>query len=338
MIDGPAGGRTNTPTGQLYRWILQHMPVLLFVGLFLVFGLLSPQFLGVQSLMNIVKQASYIGILAVGMTFLLLTAGIDLSVGANMYVSAAAAGLLIEQIGVGLPVGIAVCVTVGVLFGLVNGLATVYLGIAPFIVTLGTLVAGRGVGHLLTGSRAVSYPDAILQIGSTQVFGVVPLPVVLFAIVAGAGHILLTRTGLGRRLYAIGHDKAAAEKAGVNTERALMTVYVACGVLAALGGLVSVAQMGIVNPGFGEEAEFDVIAASVLGGASLFGGRGTILPGTVLGTVMIEMIRSGMVFLQVEVYLQPLVIGAILFLAVLIDSIRNRQLERLGERTIRTEE
>lgn len=317
---------------------LEHLPLILFSVVFLAFGLLAPRFLELQSFENIVKQASYIGIVAVGMTVVLLTAGIDLSVGANMLVSAACAGMAMQAFRLPVWMGLLVCLLVGLAFGAVNAFAIARLGIKPFIATLATLVAGRGVGLLLTGSRAIAYPESVVQAGSVRVLGWVPLPIVLFALVVAGTHVLLQHTPLGRRIYAVGTDVEAAKKAGIATGRVLAVTYLICGVLAALGGFVSVMQIGIVNPGFGEGREFEAIAAAVLGGASLFGGRGRVFPGTVLGTVLIQMVGIGLVFTQVDLYAQPLVVAAIIFLAVALDSLRTRQLARLERRRIRVSE
>lgn len=324
--------------------VLRHTPLILFVLVFLLFGLLSPRFLAYQSFENIVKQASYIGIVAVGMTFVLLTAGIDLSVGSNMYLSAVIAGLVMQKLApslgltVCLVVGIVTCLAVGLLFGLINALVITKLRIIPFVATLGTLWIGRGLGWWLTGSAPVEFPDCVTRLGAERLFGMVPLPVAIFGLVVLFAAVVLRWTAFGRQLYAVGNDIEAAQKAGIRTARVRGTAFVISGFLAALGGFVSVAQLGIVNAGFGEYREFDAIAAAVLGGTSLFGGIGSVFPGTVLGAVLIQMVTIGLVSAQVDLYLQPLVAAAIIFLAVLLDSVRTRQLARLGRRHIRVEE
>ncbi len=318
--------------------ILRHAPLILFAVIFLLFGLLSPRFLSYQSIENIVKQASYIGIMAVGMTFVLLTAGIDLSVGSNMYLSAVVAGLLMRNHDLPVALALVVCLGVGLLFGLVNALAITKLRIIPFVATLGTLWVGRGLGLWITKSVPVEFPESVTRIGSQRLFGLVPLPVAVFAAVVLCASLVLRWTALGRQIYAVGNDIAAAQKAGINTSRVRGAAFVICGLLAALGGFISVAQLGIINAGFGEYKEFDAIAAAVLGGASLFGGIGSVFPGTVLGAVLIQMVTTGLVSAQVDLYLQPLVAAGIIFLAVLLDSLRTQQLARLGRRTIRIEE
>lgn len=317
--------------------LLRNTPILLFALIFILFGLLSPRFLQWESLQNIVKQASYIGIMAVGMTLVLLTAGIDLSVGSTMYVSAIVAGLLINNYGFSLVPALAVCLGVGALIGAINAFFITRLKILPFIVTLATMVAGRGVGLLLTKSRAVTFPDAVVRMGSVKIFGILPLPILFFAIIVLLAHLFLNHLPLGRQFYAVGYDQETARKAGVPTTRVLALAYILCGLAAALGGFISVAQLGIVNAGFGKGDEFDAIAAAVLGGTSLFGGIGSVFPGTVIGAVLIQMVWSGLVFAQVNLYLQPLIFAAILFLAVFLDSVRSRYLTKLRRRNIRVD-
>ncbi|OHB66180.1 MAG: hypothetical protein A2Y77_04590 [Planctomycetes bacterium RBG_13_62_9] len=317
---------------------LRHTPLILFGLIFVVFGLLSPRFLSYQSFENIVKQASYIGIMAVGMTFVLLTAGIDLSVGSNMYLSAVVAGMLIKHYNLPVALALVACLAVGLLFGIVNALAIEKLKIVPFVATLGTLWIGRGLGWWLTGSVLVEFPESVTRIGAQRLFGIVPLPVVVFAVVVLCASVLLRSTALGRQIYAVGNDIEAAKKAGIDTARVRGTAFVISGFLAALGGFISVAQLGIVNAGFGEYREFDAIAAAVLGGASLFGGVGSVFPGTVLGAVLIQMVTIGLVSAQVDLYLQPLVAAGIIFLAVFLDSFRTKQLAKLSRRNIRVEE
>lgn len=318
--------------------VLQNMTLILFVVVFLIFGLLSPRFFALQTFDNILKQASFIGIVAVGMTFVILTAGIDLSVGSNMYLSTAVAALLMQDFGFGVLPAFLACLAVGALFGVVNALLITRVRIIPFVATLGTMVAGKGLGLLFTRSVTIPVPDAMLDLGHTRILGFLALPTFIFAIVVLIGHMILTMTPLGRRIYAVGNDQESAEKAGINVAGIIGTVYVVSGITAALGGFVAVAQQGVVIPGLGEGYEFNAIAAVVLGGTSLFGGVGTVFPGTVLGAVLIQMIQSGLVYARVDIYLQPLIMAAIIFFAVLLDAFRNTQLQKLHRRNIRMEE
>ncbi len=317
--------------------VLKNVPILLFVVVFLTFGMLSDRFLELKSFENIIKQASFIGIVAIGMTIVMLTGGIDLSVGTNMYLSSVVAGLLMQNYDVSTGTALLACLATGLSFGAVNAFMIVRLRMVPFIVTLGTLVAGRGLALLITESRGVILPNELLQFGAGRTFGI-PNPILLFLLVAVLAQVFLKRTPTGRHIYAFGYDAKSAKQAGIKVGQTEASAYLLCGMLAALGGFVSVSQLGIVNAGFGEFAELYAIAAAVLGGASLFGGVGSVLPGTVLGAVLIQMVQSGLVFLRIDIYIQPLVQAAIIFLAIALDSMRNKKLIELGQRKIRIEE
>lgn len=314
---------------------LGHAPLILFTLVLLAFGYLSPKFLEPGNLVNILIQSASIGIVATGMTFVLLTAGIDLSVGSIMFVSAVVAGKMVLA-GLPLSFAFAVILLVGLLCGAINAFFITRLKVMAFIVTLATLYIGRGFGLLLSETRAMNLPDDLLLIGAARLLGV-PFPVLIFGVVLMAGHVVLTSTSFGRQLYAVGNDLEAAKKSGVNTTRLLFAVYLISGFCAALGGLVSVAQLGAVSPTFGNQREFAAIAAAVLGGTSLFGGRGQVIPGTVLGAILIQTVENGLVIINANPYLYPLILGTIIFVAVMLDSLRHTQLQKLARRKIRVE-
>jgi ribose transport system permease protein len=269
------------------------------------------------------------------MTFVLLTAGVDLSVGAIMFVAAAVAGKLVLG-GTPMSLALLAIVGVGLVSGAVNALLITRLGILAFIATLGTLFVGRGLGLSITQTRAMNLPDEFLALGSARVLGL-PVPVLIAAAVVAVAHVVLTRTPFGRRVYAVGNSVEAARKAGLNTRRILALVYVISGLGAALGGILALAQLGAVSPTFGTNREFAAIAAAVLGGTSLFGGRGAVFPGTVLGAVLIQSVENGLVILNANPYLYPLVTSAMIFLAVLLDSTRSRLLQEWSRRKIYVE-
>jgi ribose transport system permease protein len=291
-----------------------------------VFSLLSPRFLDPANLLNVVVQASSVGIVATGMAFVLLTAGIDLSVGAVMLVSAAVAGKL-ALAGAPLPAVFGTILLVGALYGAVNAVFVTKAGVKAFVVTLATLYVGRGLGLFVTETRALNLPDSILAVGSARLLGV-PVPALVFAIVLAAAHLVLTRTPFGRHVYAVGHDPAAARRAGLPAGRILFAVYVISGTLASLGGAVAVAQLGAVSPTFGREREFAAVAAAVLGGVSLFGGRGSVLPGVLLGALLVQTVENGLVIVNADPYLYPIVMAGVIFLAVLLDSARGGKRRR----------
>lgn len=324
---------TNARWQNVTSALLRHAPWLLFLAVLLFFGLLSPRFFAGQNFLNIVVQSAATTIVATGMTFVLLTAGIDLSVGSIMFVAAALAGKLVLG---GQPLWLA-CVVIGLtglLYGAINALFITRLHISPFIVTLATLYFGRGFGLWVTETRAMNLPDSILRIGTVNIAGI-PFPALMLALVVAVAHVVLTRTSFGRQIYALGNDADAARKAGIPTGRLQFAVYVISGFCAALGGLVSIAQLGAVSPTFGNQREFAAIAAAVLGGVSLFGGRGAVWPGTLLGALLIQTIENGLVIVNADPYLYPLVMSAIIFLAVLLDSLRNKQLRSAQQRIIR---
>jgi ribose transport system permease protein len=316
--------------------VLNHATLILFVVVLAVFGLLSPRFFTSANLANLLVQASSTVIVGVGMTFVLLTAGVDLSVGSIMFVGAAVAGKLVLG-GASMPVALLAIAAVGLGCGALNALLITRLGILAFIATLGTLFVGRGFGLWVTQTRAMNLPEEFLALGTTRMAGV-PLPVLIAAAVVVIAHLVLTQTPFGRQVHAVGNNTEAARKAGLDTRRILTLVYMGSGLCAALGGMLSLAQLGAVSPTFGTNREFAAIAAAVLGGTSLFGGRGAVFPGTVLGAVLIQSVENGLVILNADPYLYPLVTSGIIFLAVLLDSTRSRLLAHWNRRRIYLDE
>jgi ribose transport system permease protein len=312
--------------------ILRHASLLLFALTLAAFGIMSPRFLGVANLSNIAVQAAPVGIVAIGMTFVLITAGVDLSVGAIMFLGAAVAGK-IALAGHPMWVALIVMLGIGLVFGGVNAFFVTRLRVAAFIVTLALLFVGRGFALWITQTRAMNLPESFLDIGATRVAGI-PIPLVVFALLAVIAHVALTRTPFGRQVHAVGQHPENARKAGVPVGRILVAVYVISGLCAAAGGVLTLGQLGSVSPKFGDGYEFKAIAATVLGGTSLFGGRGAVLPGTVLGAVLIQSMDNGLVILNADPYLYPLITSAVIFIAVMIDSARNAVLARAGQRKI----
>lgn len=312
--------------------LLNSAPLLLLATVVLVFGSMSPRFLEPQNLGNILVQSSSTTIVAIGMTFVLLTAGVDLSVGAIMFIVAAVVGKLAIG-GTGLPLVFVVALGLGATAGLVNAVFVARFTIVPFIVTLATLYLGRGFALWLTETRAMNLPASFLEFGAGRVAGI-PIPILILAVVALVAHVTLSATPFGRQLYALGQNPAGARKAGIATQRLLFAVYMISGVCAAIGAMVALGQLGAVSPSFGQNKEFTAIAAAVLGGTSLFGGRGRVLPGTLIGGVLIQTVENGLVILNADPYLYPLFTGGIIFIAVLVDSQRNEVLNRWNRRAI----
>lgn len=313
--------------------MLNHSGLVFLACILLYYGLQAPAFLSVESLGNIVKQSSFIGVAALGMTLVLMTAGIDLSVGAVMFLAPLVAGMAMKHLGLPVPAGFAVAVLTGALLGAINALFIVKLRVVPFIVTLATMFLFRGFGIWLTSSTQFDFSDDMRRFGLSSLLGI-PTPIVIFALVALLIYVLLNHTQFGRQIYALGNDREAARKAGLKTARIEASVYIISGACAAISGFVMIAQIGRLDAGFGEGREFDVIAAAILGGASFFGGIGTAF-GAVLGAVLIQAAKLGLVFTGVNLYLQPVVLGLIIFLAVFADAVRTRRLSNKLKRTIR---
>ena len=326
----------SAPNSRPLLRLLDFAPVALFAVVLLVFGLMSDKFLTAANFTQILVQASSTAVVGVGMTFVLLTAGVDLSVGAIMFVGAGLAGKM--ALG-GQPLSLCLLVMfgVGLLGGALNALLVTRLKLVAFIATLATLYIGRGVGRWITQTRAMNLPDSFLALGSAKWLGV-PLPLWIAGAVILIAQLVLSNTPFGRQLYALGNNAEAAKKAGLRTTRLLTAVYVICGACAGLGGILALSQLGAVSAKFGELYEFDAITAAVLGGTSLFGGRGKVFPGTVLGAVLLKCIFNGLVMVQADPYLYPLITSAIIFVAVLLDGLRSDLITRFSQRKIRLEE
>lgn len=310
---------------------LQNAPVILFAVVLLTFGLMSDRFLAVANFRNIAIQAAPIGILAIGMTFVLLTGQIDLSVGATMYVTACVLALAFP----GLPWPVALLGVVGLAAGIgaLNGLIVTRLGVAAFITTLATLFVLRGVAMWMSETRTLPFPDAITNLNRASVGGI-PSAILAFALVFGAAWVVLHQTAFGRQVYAVGEDPEAARKAGIPARRISFACFVICAACAGVGGFVTVTQIGAVGPKYGDGVEFAAVAAAVLGGVSLFGGRGSVA-GTVFGAILIKTVQNGLNIVNADPYIYPLVTGTIIFLAVAVDGVRTRILDTLNRRTIR---
>lgn len=312
---------------------LQNTPAILFILLVVVFSLLSSRFLTVTTGLNILTQASHIAIMAIGMTFVLLVAGVDLSVGSNMYVVAIVLGLYLKDAS--LPVAMVAVVVAGLAFGAINAFLITRLRITAFITTLAMLFVGRGICLYFSDTKMIFMGKSITGLGRASYLGV-PFAVWIFLGLFVVAWVVLRQTPFGRQIYAVGADPDAAAKAGINVRRILFSVYCICGVCAAIGGFVSLTQVAAASASFGLQKEFPVIAAAVLGGTSLFGGRGGV-GGAVFGAVLIQTAETGLTMINANPYIYPLVVSVIIFVAVLVDSRRTEMLEQLELRQIRVE-
>jgi ribose/xylose/arabinose/galactoside ABC-type transport system permease subunit len=298
---------------------LLHRFGLLFVILLVGLGLTltTDTFLSVANLTNVARQVSINGILAVGVTFVLLTAGVDLSLGSVVALSGVACATFAHPGDHPVIVPIAVGLLTGAACGLVNGVLVTRGGVAPFIVTLGMMTVARGLALIVSGGRPVANMSDELTALAGDFLGI-PIPVLCFAGVALVAWFFLRNFRLGRHIYAVGGNENAARAAGVPVERVKLFAYGLCGLLTGLAGVVLAARITTGQPNAGQAYELDAIAAVVIGGTSLAGGVGTIT-GTLLGVLLIGVINNGLDLLGVSSYYQAVIKGVIIVGAVWLD-------------------
>jgi ribose transport system permease protein len=307
---------------------------LILVGLIAVFSFLKPEeFLDVNNARNIATDAAVLLVLAVGLTFVIITAGIDLSVGAVLVFSGVVAAKLMNEMGGDnwgvILAGLGVALASGLGWGLLNGFLVAKAKIPAFIVTLGTL--GMALGSALLITSGVDQRDVpfklIDTVGSGRAFGEIPYLVLIAAAVALVFGVILAMTRFGRYTYAIGSNEEAVRRAGVNVDAHLIKVYAIGGTLAGLAGFMSLARFGTTTIGGHSTDNLDAISAVVIGGTSLFGGIGTII-GTVVGVFIPAVLRNGFVIVGVQPFWQQVAVGAVLIVAVYLDQLRRARYRR----------
>jgi ribose transport system permease protein len=326
---------STTAWGRLVH--MQAFQILLVLGAIIaVFATLAPNNFGnLENARQITQNAAILAVVAVGMTFVIITAGIDLSVGSVLVFSGVIAAKVMLAIGGGgwdaIGAGLVAGLVAGTIWGVVNGVLVTKARVPPLIVTLGTLGMALGSALLITGGIDVRGVPLRLTttIGIGQLAGV-PYVVIIAAVVTAVGAITLSMTRFGRYTYAIGSNAEAARCAGINVDRHLIKVYALSGFLAGMAGMVSLARFATTTIGGHSTDNLAAIAAVVLGGTSLFGGIGTVL-GTVVGVFIPAVLQNGFVILGVQPFWQQVAVGAVLIIAVYIDQLKRRAQER-GER------
>jgi ribose transport system permease protein len=291
-----------------------------------VFSVAAPGFLSVANAVNIALSIAIIGILAVGMTAIILTGGIDLSVGSVLALAGVSAAIAAAH---GVPAILVVLIGLGVgaATGVVNGTLIAYLRVPPFVATLAMLTVARGLAFIVSEGRSIGgLPRWFGAFGSKVVYGV-PAPVLVMIAVMAAGAFVLSRMVLGRHIYALGGNAEAAWLAGINIKGVTWIVYTLNGALAGLGGLVLASRLGAGVPNAGIQYELDVIAAVVVGGTSLSGGRGSI-GSTLWGTVFIGVLTNGLNLANVDPYVQKIALGVVIVIAVIADQVGRKRAER----------
>ena len=334
-------GRRRTIPGLSSAFIF-----VILAGLVIAFSIVEgTAFLSAENFVTIAEDASELLLLAVGVTFVIITAGIDLSVGSILVLSSVIAAQTMvalsgtpEQVRnyqfpnqeVGIPVGIAAGLLVGLACGFINGLLVTKLKLTPFIATLGTLGVFLGTAQILSGGTNVPYVPTAVQseIGTRDLLGFLPVPIAIGLVVVIVAILALHLTQFGRYTYAIGSNAEAARRVGINVDRHLLKVYTLSGFLAGLAGIIDVARFNTASVGAHTLDNLAAISAAVIGGTSLFGGIGTIV-GTLVGTFIPAVLRNGFIIAGVQAFWQEVAIGIVLLLAVFIDQRRRSAEERM---------
>ena len=310
-MTGASSARLKSLTGRLE---IRMIGLALLIAIALSF--LSPYFLTTANLLNLLDQSVVVGIVAIGMTFVILTGGIDLSVGSVAGLTGVVLGLALQQFDI--PVSIALAILAGAAIGLFSGVLVGYFGLASFVVTLGVMAIGRSLAYIFSGQTSITnIPPELNNIVYTSVFGIQSNVLTLLVLYALAWYYL-TYTKGGRTIYAVGSNQEAARTAGLNVLFYSILPYVISGALSAVAAVMTSSQILSIDPLAGNGLELDAIAAVVIGGASLFGGRGTII-GTLIGVFIMVMIRNGLNLMGVSPFWQGSAIGGIIIAAVLAE-------------------
>lgn len=325
----------------LNAFVRKYAIVLIFIAMFVVMTFLTDAFLQPRNLVNVIRQISVVGLIAIGVTMVIITTGIDLSSGSVLALAAVFAASLAQQPGwhdakypglvVPVIVPIVVALAIGVLCGAINGALIARFKIPPFIATLGMMTVARGFALIYSNRPVSGLTDTYNFIGQGEILKVIPVqpplgipvPVIILAVVAIGAHILLNHTRFGRHVYAIGGNEQAALISGLNVGRIKIGVYTIAGLLSGLAGLVLSSRIGSGQAGLAVGYELDAIASAVIGGTSLSGGIGTIW-GTIIGALIIGVLNNGLDLLNVSAYWQTIVKGSIIVIAVIIDERKNR--------------
>lgn len=317
----------NLGVRPVLQYVQEYGILAVFLLEFFFFALASDHFLTPENLLNVTLQTSIIAIIAAGMTFVILTAGIDLSVGSLVALTGVITAWLLKfnlSPTIGLSLAILGGLLVGVISGAIAGFFITYFRVTPFITTLALMTIWRGLAYIWVEGRPIwGLPPIFDALGSGRIFAI-PFPSLVMLLVYGLAWFTLQHTQFGRNVYAVGGNAEAARLAGIATQKTLMQAYVICGALASLSGVLLASRMSSGQPNAGQMYELDVIAAVVVGGTSLFGGRGSVA-GTFIGAMLIGVLRNGLNLTGVGSYVQQVVLGVVILLAVLLDQLKTRK-------------
>ncbi len=335
MSENPTTNATETKDNTIeteYRrpmpdWVT---PVIAIVALAVVLTIFTNSFMSLSNWMNILRQAAINSCVSCGMLLVLLTGGIDISVGATVALTQCVMGVFMTRLGVNSAIILIIlALLAGAGCGIINGLLFTKLHLPhPFVSTMGTKQAYRGIALLITGSAPIAGFSAGVAFAGQANIGFFPVCFVIVIAIFVVMGIFLSRTSFGRRIYSVGGNKEAARLSGINVDRTLNFCYMMCGILCAVGGIIMVGRVGTATPLAGETYDTDAIAACVIGGASFLGGKGTVW-GALLGAILIAVIRNGLNIIGAQTDIQYIVIGIVIILAVLVDVVRTASQNRV---------
>lgn len=297
--------------------------LIVLAAVYMLFSLTAPSFFGIANLISILHVVAPLIIVASGMALVVISGRLDISVGSIAYVASAVFTILMRDGGMPFAGALIAAIVVGLVLGAINGVIVVGLRVNSLIATLGTMVAFRGLGLALTDGGLIEMPQAVKPLGNTMI-GPVFLDTLLALTILVAVHFVHRRTSFGRQLTAIGNGEDVARRIGIPVERRTFTALVLSGLLAALAGVIYTMQVAVSTAKIGEGMEFTAVAAVVVGGISLFGGRGNILTSVILGTLTFQMIRSGLQHIGANPYSYRLVEGAVIFVAMYADALKTK--------------
>ncbi|MFA9377031.1 MAG: ABC transporter permease [Lachnotalea sp.] len=308
--------------------------LLALISIYIVFGAISPAFRQYSTLVNIFDASYYIGFMAIGVTFAITTGGIDLSIGTVLVCSSLITGALATKFNVPIALCLIICILIGALFGLLNGLMVSYMGLPPFIATLGSMMLSKGIGSIFTKAQSVTWPQAseadgwfrnIFKVNIATANGTIPIPTgfILLLLTAILMALLLNKTRPGRYIVALGSNIEATRLSGVNVAKWQTLAYVISGTFAGIAGIGYAAVYSTLLPGGGAGFELDAIAGVVIGGTSMSGGYGTIA-GTLIGVFIMSVLKTGLPFIGLQTHYQQVATGIVLIFAVFMD-VANRK-------------
>lgn len=294
--------------------------VAVLIVLVIAFSVMSPNFLDPTNILNIARQIATLGIVAVGFSFVLITGGIDLSVGYQISLNVVVTGMLMAEFGVPWPIAVILGLVLGTVVGLVNGIIITFTGVAPLIVTLSMMMILNGLSYLISkGLPIFGFPADFSLLGQGAILGI-PVSVYVLVVIWAVGLFILNKTYVGRYFYAIGNNVEAARLSGVNTRRTIILVYGLCGFFTAVGAVLLLSRLNSAQSATGAGFEFSVLTACVLGGISVMGGRGSLF-GAFVGVLIVGVLDNGLVLMNVSEYFQLVIKGCILLAAVIYDAV-----------------